>query len=105
MDWFALYDYGAGLVVQAGPAPEAAPVDVDPKPARLVLPNRLFKKVRAPEISVHYASKDGEPRIIGWSAAQWLQRFDINDDELLAYKAKLLNEPALTKETTLAHRL
>ena len=36
MDWFALYDYGAGLVIQAGPKPEAAPAD-QPKPARLVL--------------------------------------------------------------------
>ncbi|EPM88131.1 hypothetical protein A260_10279 [Pseudomonas syringae pv. actinidiae ICMP 19068] len=25
MDWFALYDYGSGLVIQSGPTPEAAP--------------------------------------------------------------------------------
>ncbi|WP_122292126.1 type VI immunity family protein, partial [Pseudomonas syringae group genomosp. 3] len=35
MDWFALYDYGSGLVIQSGPIPEAAPTD-QPKPARLV---------------------------------------------------------------------
>ncbi|EPM96915.1 hypothetical protein A258_10995 [Pseudomonas syringae pv. actinidiae ICMP 19104] len=35
MDWFALYDYGSGLVIQSGPTPEAAPTD-QPKPARLV---------------------------------------------------------------------
>lgn len=104
MDWFALYDYGAGLVIQAGPKPEAAPAD-QPKPARLVLPNMLFKEVRAPKVSLHYASKDGEPRLIGWGAEQWLQRFDVPEDELMAYKARLLDEPKLTKATTLPDRL
>ncbi|POD70484.1 hypothetical protein BKM17_24115 [Pseudomonas syringae group genomosp. 3] len=104
MDWFALYDYGSGLVIQSGPTPEAAPTD-QPKPARLVLPNRLFKAIRAPKVSLHYASKDGEPRIIGWAAEQWLKRFDIEEDELMAYKARLLDEPRLTKATTLPDRL
>jgi hypothetical protein len=104
MDWFALYDYGAGLVIQAGPKPEAAPAD-QPKPARLVLPNMLFKEVRAPKVSLHYASHDGEPRLIGWGAEQWLQRFDVPEDELMAYKARLLDEPKLTKATTLPDRL
>ncbi|ATV19801.1 hypothetical protein CFN58_12685 [Pseudomonas avellanae] len=104
MDWFALYDYGSGLVIQSGPTPEAAPTD-QPKPARLVLPNRLFKEIRAPKFSLHYASRDGEPRIIGWAAEQWLKRFDIEEDELMAYKARLLNEPRLTKATTLPDRL
>ncbi|RMM79643.1 hypothetical protein ALQ71_200253 [Pseudomonas coronafaciens pv. striafaciens] len=104
MDWFAFYDYGSGLVIQSGPTPEAAPTD-QPKPARLVLPNRLFKAIRAPKFSLHYASRDGEPRIIGWAAEQWLKRFDIEEDELMAYKARLLDEPRLTKATTLPDRL
>lgn len=104
MDWFALYDYGAGLVVQAGPTPEAAPTDL-PKPARLVLPNMLFKELRAPKVRLHYASKNGEPRIIGWGAEQWLKRFDIDDGDLMTYKAKLLDEPKLTRATTLPARL
>ncbi|MDU8579021.1 DUF3396 domain-containing protein [Pseudomonas syringae pv. actinidiae] len=104
MDWFALYDYGSGVVIQSGPTPEAAPTD-QPKPARLVLPNRLFKAIRAPKFSLHYASRDGEPRIIGWAAEQWLKRFDIEEDELMAYKARLLDEPRLTKATTLPDRL
>ncbi|EPN17666.1 hypothetical protein A248_16339, partial [Pseudomonas syringae pv. actinidiae ICMP 19100] len=83
---------------------EAAPTD-QPKPARLVLPNRLFKAIRAPKFSLHYASRDGEPRIIGWAAEQWLKRFDIEEDELMAYKARLLDEPRLTKATTLPDRL
>lgn len=104
MDWFALYDYGAGLLIQAGPKPEAAPND-QPKPARLVLPNRLFKPVRAPKVGLHYASKDGEPRLTGWGAEQWLKRFDIDEDELMAYKTRLLDEPKLTPATTLPDRL
>lgn len=104
MDWFALYDYGEGLVIQAGPKPEAAPTD-QPKPARLVLPNMLFKEVRTQKVSLHYASKEGEPRLLGWGAEQWLQRFDIDDKELLSYKAKLLDEPKLTKVSTLPDRL
>jgi len=104
MDWFALYDYGAGLIVQAGPNPDAAPTD-QPKPARLVLPNMLFKEVRTQKISIHYASKNGEPRLIGWSAEQWLKRFDIDEAELITYKTRLLDEPKLTKATTLSERL
>jgi len=106
MNWFALYGYGNGLVVQAGPKPDLAGVELDPQPAIYVLPNRLFKELRVPEIgSLHYGSKDGEPRLYGWEAEQWLQRFDVPEEELLSYKAKLLKEPKLTKETTLPERL
>ena len=59
-------------MIQAGPKPEAAPTD-EPKPARLVLPNMLLKPLRTQKVELHYASKDGEPRIIGWGAQQWLQ--------------------------------
>lgn len=41
----------------------------------------------------------------GHAAAQWLARFDVPPEELLAYKAKLLTEPKLTKETTLPGRI
>ncbi|MDR9839820.1 type VI immunity family protein [Herbaspirillum huttiense] len=104
MDWFALYDYGDGLIVQAGPKPDAAPTD-QAMPAVLVLPNMLFKEVRSVKISLHNSSVDGEPRLVGWAAEQWLKRFDINDDQLMLYKTKLLAEPKLTKSTTLPVRL
>lgn len=69
--WFAKYDYGNGIVIQAGPRPEAAPVATNPKPATYVLLNMLLKEVRTPEIGwLHSGSKDGEPRIIGWVAEQ-----------------------------------
>ena len=106
LDWFALYDYGAGLVIQAGPKPNICAVADDPLPATYVLPNMLLKEVRVPQIGdLHYGSKDGEPRIVGKAAEDWLARFDIPEEQLLQYKAKLLKEPKLTPETTLPDRL
>lgn len=104
--WFAKYDYGNGIVIQAGPTPEAAPVATNPKPAILVLPNMTLKAVRTPKIgSLHHNSQNGEPCITGWAAEQWLQRFDVPEEELIEYKAKLLYEPKLTKATTLPGQL
>ena len=101
-DWFAKYDYGNGIVIQAGPEPEIAPAERDAKPAIYVLPNMALRKIRIPEIdSLHYSSSNGEPRLAGAAAERWLQRFDVPDNELLAYKAKLLDEPRLTPESTL----
>lgn len=100
--WFAKYDYNHGIVLQAGPEPEIVPVELDPKPAIYVLPAMALKEVRLPEASdLHYGSKDGEPRLTGLAAEEWFNRFDVPEAELIHYKAKLLNEPKLTKETTL----
>lgn len=94
MDWFRLFDYDDGLVIQAGSAPEAAPADV-PLPARMVLPDMLLQPIRTPTVRLHYAAANSEPRLIGLGAEQWLTRFDVPPDELMAYKAKLLEEPKL----------
>jgi len=103
MDWFATYDYGGGVVIQSGPKPEAAPVDESGvKPALLVLPNMLLKQVRAPQVRLHFASAGSEFRLIGLAAEEWLQRFDIDESELLQYKAQLLQEPKLTNESVLS---
>lgn len=53
------------------------------------------------DLSLHYGSKDGEPRLTGLAAKEWLTRFDVPDDELMRYKSKLLCEPKLTREATL----
>ena len=106
LSWFAKYDYGNGMVIQAGPKPEIVPIEIDPRPAIYVLPNMALKDIRMTDTGgFHYGSKDGEPRLVGWAAEQWLKRFDIPEEELLTYKAKLLNEPKLTKETTLPNPL
>jgi hypothetical protein len=104
--WFALYDYGAGVVIQAGPEALPAMVDDDPKPASYVLPNMLLKDLRVPEIqSLHRVTGSAEPRITGHAAEEWMQRFDVPEDQLLHYKAKLLDEPKLTPESTLPDRI
>lgn len=106
MDWFALYPYSEGIVIQAGPYAAPASVDDDPQPASYVLPNMLLKEVRSTNMgSFHGASAFGEPRIRGAAAARWMARFDVPPEELLSFKAKLLNEPKLSKETTLPGRL
>jgi hypothetical protein len=97
-DWFGVFDYGAGIVVQAGPRPEAAPAD-SALPARLVLPDMLFKPLRAPTVRLHYASADSEPRLMGLAAEQWLARFDVPPEQLMAYKAQLLKEPKIPAAT------
>jgi len=106
MDWFAMHDYGSGIVIQCGPEPEIAFVERDAKPAIYVLPNLALRKVRVTEIgSLHDGSSDGEPRLAGAPAERWLTRFDIADSDLLAYQAKLLTEPRLTPDTILPGRL
>lgn len=105
-NWFAKYDYGNGIVIQAGPEPEIAPVELDPKPALYVLPNMALKKLRMAKIDdLHHGSKDGEPRLVGWTANQWLSRFDVPESDLIEYRAKLLKEPKLTEKTTLPGHL
>ncbi len=101
-DWFAKYDYGNGLVIQAGPEPEIATVELDPKPSIYVLPAMALKDVRLEDYDdLHYGSKDGEPRLTGLAAKAWLERFDVPSEDLMRYKTKLLHEPKLTKATTL----
>jgi hypothetical protein len=104
--WFAKYDYDNGIVIQAGPAPEIVPVELDPKPAIYVLPAMALKAIRLAEASdLHYGSKDGEPRLTGLMAEEWFNRFDVPRDELAHYKAKLLTEAKLTAATTLPDAL
>jgi len=44
-DWFAKYDYGNGIVIQAGPEPEIASFELDPKPSIYVLPAMTLKEI------------------------------------------------------------
>jgi hypothetical protein len=105
-DWFAYYPYGGGVVIQAGPKPNAAAVQSNPKPATYVLPDMLLKELRTTAITAfHTASVSGEPKLNGEAAKTWMERFDAPESEVFDYKVKLLKEPKLTKETTLPDRL
>lgn len=105
-DAFAFYDYGHGVAIQAGPYPSAAGADGDLKPPLYVLPNMALQKIRCTSVGdLHGGSHDGEPRLTGWSADQWLKRFDVPEEELSLYLAKLADEPKLTPETLVVERL
>jgi hypothetical protein len=106
LDWFAMVDYGAGLVIQAGPAPNIVAMDLDPKPSLHVLPMMALKAVFiSSNDDLHEGSHDGEPRLAGAAATRWLRRFEVPEQDLLTYKAKLLGEPKLTKASTLPDSL
>jgi hypothetical protein len=106
VSWFAKYDYGNGLVIQAGAKPEIVSVEADPHPASYVLLNMALKDIRISEIGgIHYPSQHGEPRLYGWAAEQWVSRFDVPEDELMSFKTKLLVEPKLNKESTLPDQI
>ncbi|QXH49825.1 DUF3396 domain-containing protein [Pseudomonas fakonensis] len=103
---FAFYDYGAGVVIQAGAYPAGGDAD-DARPAAYVLLNHVLKSIRYTTVgSLHGGSHDGELRLVGWSADQWLQRLDVDAADLPAWRTKLLdNEPKLDATNTLPERL
>jgi len=69
--------------------------------------NHVLKGIRYETVgSLHGGSHDGELRLVGWSADQWLKRFDVDGSEIPAWRTKLLsNEPHLNPANTLAGRL
>ncbi|MNT32662.1 hypothetical protein D3C72_1685560 [compost metagenome] len=105
-DWFAFYDYGAGIVIQAGNEPDLAATAIDPKPPQYALPNAALKPLRSAVFGLHLAaSAAGEPRLTGLKGEAWVERFDVSDEELLDVKARLLDTPRLDTTHTLDERL
>ncbi|MCU1718214.1 DUF3396 domain-containing protein [Pseudomonas sp. 5P_3.1_Bac2] len=104
---FAFYDVGDGVVIQAGPYPLGAGDAEDPKPAAYVLINHALKSIRYETVGwIHGGTHDGELRLIGWAADQWLKRLDVEDAALPAWKQKLLSrEPILDASNSLPERL
>ncbi|NHB58339.1 DUF3396 domain-containing protein [Acinetobacter sp. 194] len=101
MNWFVGYDYGTGVVIQAGTLPLSGSVEEDPLPAPYVLLNRIFKPLRVEKIqTLHRGNIDTEsnPLITGYRAEAWMKRFDIEDDQKLEYFEKLQNEPKLNAQ-------
>ena len=101
MNWFIGYDYGTGVVIQAGTLPLSGSVEEDPLPAPYVLLNRILKPLRVEKIqAIHWGDKGTEanPLIKGYRAEAWLKRFDIEDSEKIDYLAKLQSEPKLNSK-------
>ncbi|WP_104903389.1 DUF3396 domain-containing protein [Pseudomonas sp. LH1G9] len=104
---FAFYDYGNGVVIQAGAYPYLGGDADDPKPVAYVLLNHVLKGIRYETVgSLHGGSHDGELRLVDWSADQWLKRLDVDADDIPGWRAKLLrDEPCLDATNTLPGRL
>ncbi|MBJ9374557.1 type VI immunity family protein, partial [Acinetobacter sp. TGL-Y2] len=71
MNWFIGYDYGTGIVIQAGALPLMGSVESDPLPAPYVLLNRVLKPLRVEKIGdLHRGnySTDEIPLIKGYLA-------------------------------------
>ncbi len=104
---FAFYECGNGVVIQAGAHSYLGGDADDPRPAPYVLLNHALKGIRYETIgSLHGGSHDGELRLVGWSADQWLKRLDVDDGDLASWHDKLLNgEPYLDATNTLPERL
>jgi hypothetical protein len=104
---FAFYEVGDGVVIQAGPYPLGAGDAEDPKPAAYVLINHALKSIRYETVGwIHGGTHDGELRLIGWAADQWLKRLDVEDAEIPAWQTKLLaTEPVLDSSNALPERL
>ncbi|OEY94183.1 hypothetical protein BJD20_02880 [Acinetobacter proteolyticus] len=101
MSWFIGYDYGTGIVIQAGNLPLSGSDEVDPLPAPYVLLNRILKPLRAERIqTLHRGNYDTEkiPLLKSYRAEAWMKRFDIKDDQKLEYFGKLQSEPKLNSK-------
>ncbi len=113
-EWFALYDVNGGVAIQSGPEPLPGDSDdADGKgppvlPPNYVVLNAALKDVRVESVWRLQRGVWGGPApcydTIPESDA-WIRRFDVEDAELLAYKAKLLKLPSLTPESVLPERL
>ncbi|WP_179404094.1 type VI immunity family protein [Burkholderia guangdongensis] len=113
-DWFALYDLNSGVVIQAGRRPESgSPAHDDENgppvpPASYVILNAALKSVRVPSVWQLQVGQTGSaaPYFATTSESDdWLRRFDVPDQQLFEYKAKLLQMPVLDAEYTLPDRL
>ncbi|MGU7774003.1 type VI immunity family protein [Burkholderia sp. MR1-5-21] len=113
-NWYALYDLNGGVVIQAGRRPESgSSVEGDEDgppvpPANYVILNAAVKAVRVPTVWQLQVGQAGSASPFFATTAEsddWLRRYDVPDEQLVEYKAKLLQTPALEGEYTLPDRL
>jgi hypothetical protein len=111
-DWFAMGDYGAGLVIRAGALPDSGASDEEGKPAvappaYLVLDHAL-RAIRARSLDAlqHGTVNGGAPTYnTATSTAEWLRRFEVSDGALLSARATLLDTPPLPTENAIPNRV
>ncbi|AEA60104.1 GP30 family protein [Burkholderia gladioli BSR3] len=111
-DRFAIGDYGAGVVIRAGLLPESGASDDEKEPpvvppAYIVLDHAL-RAIRAKALDAlqHGTVNGGAPTYnTAASTAEWLRRFEVNDDELLRAKAAILKTPKLPADNAIPNRV
>ena len=107
-DWFAIGDYGAGVVIRAGVMPESGASESEDKPsflppAYVVLDNAL-RPIRAGSLdSLQRGTVNAGAPVYNTKASTeaWLRRFEVSDDQLLAAKAAVLDTPRLAASNRL----
>ncbi|ABO55004.1 DUF3396 domain-containing protein [Burkholderia vietnamiensis] len=107
-DWFAMGDYGAGIVIRAGLLPDSGASDAEDQPpilppAYLVL-DQALRAIRASSLDAlqHGTVNGGAPTYnTAASTGEWLRRFEVSDDELLRAKAAVLDTPKLPAENAI----
>lgn len=103
-NWFAIGDYGAGVIVRAGVLPESGLSEREEEPPFLpptyVVLDKALRRVRAESMDILQRGtvNAGAPVYnTRESTAAWLRRFEVGDDELLSAKAAILKTPRLPK--------
>lgn len=100
--YFRMYDYGAGVVIQAGAKPSALGDQKDLRPAAYILLDHQLSDIRLFNVgSLHSNSQRGEIRLTGWAADRWLQRFDVRPSEIRNHVERLMQESPITGEDAL----
>ena len=113
-DWFAFYDLNGGAVIQAGPMPEAGSSadkqgsGIPVPPASYVVLNNALRDIRVPSVWQLQRGLIGAAAPLYSTTSEsddWLRRFDVPADQLLTFKARLLEQSKLTADRTLPDRL
>lgn len=110
--WFAIGDYGQGVVIRAGVLPESGISDEEDKPPfnppAYVILDAALRPIRASEMDIlQRGTVNGDAPVYNTKAstAAWLRRFETDENGLLAAKAALLDTPALAPSNGLPNPL
>ncbi|RQR60750.1 DUF3396 domain-containing protein [Burkholderia sp. Bp9125] len=111
-DWFAIGDYGTGIVIRAGELPDSGASDDEGQPPIVPPPyiilDHALRVIRADSLDAlqHGTVNGGAPTYnTAKSTTEWLRRFEVSNDELLGAKAAVLSTPRLLSENAIPNRV
>lgn len=110
-EWFAIGDYGHGIVVRAGVIPDSGASDVDSQPpvvppAYIVLDHAL-RMIRTNDLdALQHGSVSGEAATYNTakSTTEWLRRYEVSDELLQSAQIAILQTPKLSENNEIFHR-